>query len=185
MKGGRSFLALESLAVLSSLSYTVLISYNSRWCWPFALLGAGLYLYLCLQKRLYAESLLQVFYLGTGLYGWLNWGEGLIEAPDLLPGSFHLIFILSGLLLALLGAHFLRRYSNAAVPGLDAFTTVFSVLATLLMINLYAENWWYWIVIDAVSVWLYLTRKMHLTAGLFLLYTFLAINGLIQWQILS
>jgi nicotinamide mononucleotide transporter len=49
------------------------------------------------------------------------------------------------------------------------------------MVSLFPENWLYWIVIDAVSVYLYLQRGLKLTALLFVVYTLLAINGYLTW----
>ena len=44
------------------------------------------------------------------------------------------------------------------------------------------ENWFYWIVINIVSVWLYLDRGLELTAGLFVLYIALSISGYLSWR---
>lgn len=171
----------ELLAVAFSLTYTILITYDSIWCWPFALAGALIYLILCFQRRIYAESALQFFYLLTGVYGWFNWGDGLSNKPDLLGWEFHGIAIASGAVAVYLTGFLLKRYTDAARPYVDSFTSVFSILATLLMINLYSSNWAYFIVIDLVSVFLYYTRQMYFTSGLFVIYTILSINGLLQW----
>ncbi|HCQ15591.1 MAG TPA: hypothetical protein DIU20_04980, partial [Cryomorphaceae bacterium] len=45
------------------------------------------------------------------------------------------------------------------------------------------ENWLYWIVIDAVSIYLYVKRGLYFTAGLFVLYTFLSIKGALEWML--
>jgi len=44
------------------------------------------------------------------------------------------------------------------------------------------ENWLYWIVIDAVSIFLYIDRGLYQTAGLFVLYLILAVIGFIAWR---
>lgn len=172
---------LETIAVLSSLLYTVLITYDIIWCWLFSFIGVVLYLVLCYRKRLYAESFLQLFYLATTIYGFLNWGDGLSSSPTELPWEWHLGFIGAGALLFFTAGKLLRHFSDAASPYLDTFTTVFGILATLLMILLYPSNWLYWIVIDAVSVYLYYRRGLFLTSGLFALYTVLSVNGYWQW----
>jgi nicotinamide mononucleotide transporter len=174
-------LILEVLAVICSLLYTVLITEGIIWCWLFALLSAGLYLIICAQKRIYAEMVLQAFYLTMAIYGYQHWGAGLAEKLEPLPLIFHAGIITSGLALVLVSGYLLKRYTPAAKPLVDSFTTVFSVFATLLQINLFPENWLYFIVIDAVSVYLYLSRKLYLTALLFLIYTALAINGYLAW----
>ena len=44
------------------------------------------------------------------------------------------------------------------------------------------ENWLYWFVIDGVSVLLYITRELYLTAALFVLYLVLIIIGYWTWR---
>ena len=43
------------------------------------------------------------------------------------------------------------------------------------------ENWLYWLVIDAVSVYIYLERGLVLTAFLFMLYLVLIVIGWRRW----
>ncbi len=180
MKNGLKIL--EALGVISGLLYTWLLIEGMEICWLFALISSGIYLYLCFQKRIYAESLLQVFYLFTAVYGWMHWNEtnGIVGSNLSLP--LHGLVILSGFGMVVITGFLLKRLTDAATPYVDSFTTVFSVFATLLMINLIPENWLYWIVIDAVSIYLYLKRKLYLTAGLFGLYTLLAIKGTLEWM---
>jgi len=171
----------ELPAVLFSLAYTVLITYDVVWCWPFAMVASLWYIVLCYRRRIYAESLLQLFYLGTAIYGWWNWGEGLAQAPEALTWKRHLGFIGLGAAVTVLSGYFLGRFTDAANFYVDSFTTTFSIIATLLMIHLYPANWLYFIIIDLVSIYLYASRKMYLTSGLFVLYTLLSVNGWIQW----
>lgn len=173
---------LEIFAVASGMAYTLFITYGIIWCWLFAFISSALFLYICFQKRIYAESLLQMFYILTAVYGYLNWGETGGEIRNMLTWEVHGMIILSGGSLVLVSGLLLRRLTDAATPFVDSFTTVFSVFGTLLMINLYPENWYYWIVIDAVSIWLYLNRGLYITAGLFFIYVLMAINGAMEWM---
>lgn len=172
---------LEAIGVASALAYTFLIANLEGTAYAFALISALIYLFICFVKRIYAEALLQVFYIATGIYGWMYFNESGGELSGSLPLELHGMVIISGTALFITSGMLLRRLTNAATPFVDSFTTVFSIFATILMINLVPENWWYWIVIDAVSIWLYLQRKLYLTAGLFALYTVLAIYGVFSW----
>jgi nicotinamide mononucleotide transporter len=67
------------------------------------------------------------------------------------------------------------------MPIVDSFTTVFSIIATYMITKKVLENWLYWIVIDAVSIYLYLSRDLHLTSFLFMLYAIIAIFGYFSW----
>ncbi len=173
---------IELIAVAFSLLFTILFTYGYIICYLFAFLSASIYLILCFNKRIYAESLLQLFYIFTAFYGFLHWSDTGGEISPSLSTAYHASILGSGLILTALSGALLKRLTNAERPFVDSFTTVFSIFATLLMINLIPENWWYWIVIDLVSIWLYYKRGLYFTAVLFFLYAILAINGLFEWQ---
>ena len=67
------------------------------------------------------------------------------------------------------------------MPLLDAFTSVFSIIATLMVIKKILENWLYFIAIDIASIYLYYSRDLNQTAILFLLYSIIAIVGYYNW----
>ncbi|MEX0812382.1 MAG: nicotinamide riboside transporter PnuC [Chitinophagales bacterium] len=175
-------LILEIIAVLSGAAYTILISYGSLWCWLFAIISSIAFIYLCFSKRLLAETGLHTFYLAMGFYGFYSWdtAEGGF-APISLGWEYNFIIIIAAGGLSIISGHLLKRHSKAALPYLDAFTTIFSIIATFMMVGMVLENWIYWIVIDALSIYLYSKRGLYLSALLYLAYIGLAINGLINW----
>lgn len=173
---------LELSAVFSSLLYTYLLIQSNVWAWFFALIGSSLFLILCFKKRIYAESVLQVFYIGMAVYGYLNWQSTGGEIGGSLKLYQHIVYIGIGAMLVLLSSYLLKEYTDAKSPILDSFTTVFGIIATFLMVHLIPENWYYWIVIDALSIILYLRRRLFYSAALFVLYTVLAIIGVLEWM---
>jgi nicotinamide mononucleotide transporter len=179
----RALLWVEILSVAGGLAYTFLLIEGIVWCWLFGFLSAIGFLWLCIQKRLYAESVLQLFYMGTAVLGYLNWGATSGSVQNSLPVLYHAGIIAAAGALTLISGYLLKSLTQAAVPLIDAFTTVFSLFATLLMIYLIPENWIYWIIIDSVSIYLYFKRGLFITAGLFVLYTLMAIYGTIKWLV--
>ena len=93
----------------------------------------------------------------------------------------HLYIILTGALLAFILGFIFSTYTDAKMPIIDSFTTVFSIFATYMVVKKILGKWLYWIVIDAVSVYLYDSRDLHLTALLFIIYTSIAIFGYFNW----
>ena len=90
---------------------------------------------------------------------------------------FHLILLSGAVIGTVVLGVILKKNTDAMLPFLDAFTTVFSLAATWLMINMIHMNWLYWIVIDSVSIYLYAKRGLKLSSVLFLLYLLLALDG--------
>lgn len=175
----------EWFAVASSLLYVILITYKVLAAWIFAALSSLLYIYLCYSNRLYLESILQVFYFGMAIYGWFMWTSD-DETKDVTviqwPLKYHLYNVLISGALMLLFGYIFHQYSNQANPYLDAFTTIFSLMATFMVAKKVLENWIYWIIIDAFSVYLFASRGLYMTSVLFILYTLIAIFGYFSWK---
>jgi nicotinamide mononucleotide transporter len=73
-------------------------------------------------------------------------------------------------------------YTDSDVPYWDSFTTVFSFIATWMMARRYLGNWLIWIFIDAICVGIYIYKGLKPTAGLFMIYTVMAIYGYYSWS---
>ena len=173
---------IETAAVLLSIIYVILAAKQNIWCWAFAAISVVLYIYICFTSELFAETILQFFYLGMAGYGYYNWNEsnrGLKVSQWAV--SKHLLLILLGAIAAFLIGFYFTTYTNAKMPIVDSFTTVFAVIATYMMTKKVLENWLYWIVIDIVSIYLYFNRDLHLTSLLFIVYTLIAIFGYLSW----
>lgn len=175
----------EWLAITSSLLYVILVTYKVLAAWIFAALSSLLYIYLCYSNRLYLESILQVFYFGMAIYGWFMWTSD-DETKDVTviqwPLKYHIYNVLISGSLMLLFGYIFDQYSNQANPYLDAFTTIFSLMATFMVAQKVLENWIYWIIIDAFSVYLFASRGLYMTSVLFILYTLIAIFGYFSWR---
>ncbi len=164
---------IEIAAVTFSVAYTwMYLKGHLPWAFIPAAMGAALFAYICWNKKIYAESVLQVFYIGLAGLGLFGYGN---NAP--VSGLFHLVLISGAAVGTLTLAAVLARTTDAKLPLLDAFTTVFSLAATWLMVNMVHENWLYWIVIDTVSIYLYAKRGLKLSSVLFVLYLLLALDG--------
>ena len=173
---------IESIAVFFSVLYVLLAVKESIWCWGAALVSVTLYIYICYNAQLYPETALQVFYLLMAFYGYYQWNknDSTLKIQEWTTTK-HLLILLIGVLLTFLMGFYFTIYTNAAMPLVDSFTTVFSVFATYMVAKKVLGNWLYWIVIDAVSIYLYYSRDLHLTSLLFILYTVIAIFGYFSW----
>lgn len=178
-------LGLELAAVVLALIYVVLAIRENRLCWLAALASACLYIVVFWQAALLMESALQVFYAAMAIYGWIQWGANRSDNTLVITrwtSGYHwravaVIVVVSGLLGTVLHYH-----THAALPWLDSLTTVAALVATWMVTRKVIENWLYWIVIDALSVYLYLARDLQLTAMLFLGYIVLAYAGWQTWR---
>lgn len=176
----------EVAAVICGLIYIVLVTKENIWCWFWGGLNALLSIYLFIEIQLYAESILYAYYFLAAIYGWYAWkfAKRVSDTNAIVEWSWqrHLALILIGFAAAYLLYLLLSNYTDAQMPLVDAHTTIFSFLATYLVTRKVLSNWLYWIVIDAISVWLYISRGIELYALLMLVYTVIAVLGYFNWK---
>lgn len=185
---GEQFFAwspLELVAVVCAVLYLLFAIREHIWCWFFAGISTAIYVWLFFAARLYMESLLNVFYFGMAVYGWSVWQRGRTD-DHALPVSvwsarIHLKALAAIILLVLLVGTLLARNTDAAFPYVDSATTFAAIWATFLVARKVLENWWYWLAIDTVSIFIYWSRDLELTSLLFVLYVGMIPFGLVRW----
>ncbi|MCL1090527.1 nicotinamide riboside transporter PnuC [Shewanella profunda] len=178
--------AWEALAVLLAMAYLLLAMKASVWCWAAAFASTAIYTVLFWKVSLLMESVLNVYYMAMALYGYWLWTQGGDKQQGVKvttwPLKKHLTLIVTTGIISLLVGHGMATYTQAAFPYLDAATTCFAVMTTYLVAKKVLENWLYWVVIDLVSIYLYLSKGLMLTSLLFVLYVGLAVVGYFLWR---
>lgn len=175
----------EVIAVTLALVYLVLAIRQNVWCWPAALLSASIYLFLMWQASLYLQSVLQLFYMAMACYGWRRWRRGIDDPARTIVSwraTQHIvplaIIITSGLALGT----WMDRFSDAPFPFLDALVACGAVVTTWMVARKVLQNWHYWLIIDTVSLWLFVQQGLWLTAMLFFVYLVLVLVGYRAWR---
>ena len=176
---------LETTAVGLALAYIALAMRQSRLCWVAAIISAAIYIAIFTEVKLYMEAGLQLVYIAMAIVGWIFWGkDGSDEALAVTtrPLQFHLIVIAGIVMAATCTGFLLSHFTDAARPYIDSMTTVAAIVCTWMVTRKILENWLYWLVINSVSVWLFMDRGLDLTSGLFVLYTVLSVVGYFTWR---
>jgi nicotinamide mononucleotide transporter len=176
----------EALAVVLAIAYLLLAIRQSIWCWYCAAASTAIYIWLFFGAKLYMESVLNVFYFVMAIYGWMVWNSGRDATHELpvvsWPFRIHGTAILVIVLISATNGYLLNRFTDAAFPYIDSLTTWSAIWATFLVARKVLENWWYWLVIDAASIFIYLARDLQLTSLLFGIYVIMIPFGLISWS---
>lgn len=175
----------EIAGTIFNLLFLFLVIKENIWCWLFGILGSLLSIYLFLETKLYSEAILYSYYVVMGVYGWVKWSNK--KDNEQLPVTdfaikWHILWIIVCVILTSSLAWFFDSYTDANNPYIDAFTTIFAFFATYLEATKIRSVWYYWIVINGTSVWLYLHRGLEIYAILMLIYFILSFTGLVSWQ---
>ena len=143
-------------------------------------------MYIMYTAGLIMESFLQIFYICMAIYGWYVWSNKINEEQELKITSwkkqYHVYAIIILTLLAIISGFLLEKYTQAALPFLDAFTTWGAIITTYMVAKKIIENWIYWFVIDSISIYLFISRELYLTSLLFFIYLIIIIFGYRSWM---
>lgn len=177
---------LETLAVVLSIAYLVLAMKENSLCWYCAFFSTAIYVVIFGDVSLYMESALNVYYMAMAGYGWHQWQRGGSGNKGIAlcvwSARQHVIAISLIVLATVISGYVLTITTDARLPYVDSFTTWASILTTVMVARKVLENWLYWIVIDTVSIFLYVDRELYQTAAMFALYLVLATIGYFAWR---
>ena len=175
----------ELAAAALALAYVPLAIGQRLSCWIAAFVSAVLYVWVFFSARLYMESALNAFFAAMAVYGFWQWQhgrEGGALAVSRWPVVRHVLALLGIAAVAAVNAFFLARFTPAANPFIDSMLTWSSVFTTFLVARKVYENWYWWLLIDSVSVCLYFTRHLYLTMLLYAVYVVLCVVGMREWR---
>jgi nicotinamide mononucleotide transporter len=178
----------EMLAVFLSVTYLLFAIKQNLWSWPAAFFSTLIYSILFFDASLLMDSALNIFYLVMAVYGWYSWKYGNVKNQNIeleisTYGLKRNMQIIIGLIVvSLILGYIMANYTSAVYAYLDTFTTVFAVFSTYMLTRKVIENWLYWVVIDSVSIYIYINKGFYLTAILFALYSILAFVAYNNWK---
>ena len=156
------------------------------WVYPTGLISVIIYVSITFQYKLYGDMGIQIYYLVMSIYGWYFWTKkkGTHTSVSISKNNKQentIVFLL------FLGSFLLIRFglglTHSDVPGWDALTSALAITGMWLMARKKIEHWIAWIVVDSISVPLYIYKGLPLTSFQFLLFTILAGWGYLTWNI--
>ena len=185
LEQAQAFSTLEIIAVILAIAYLLLAIRQNIWCWLCAGLSTAIYVWLFVGAKLYMESALNGFYFLMAIYGWYVWSSGRTDGHErpVVRWSLntHVLAITVIVSISAFNGYLLSRYTDAAFPYVDSLTTWSAIWTTFLVARKVLENWWYWLVIDSASVFIYWVRDLQLTSLLFIIYVIMIPFGIVSW----
>ena len=171
---------LEFVAVFASLIGVWLGTTGKQIMWPWWGLSSALYGWLFISYSLYASAAVQFVFSAAAIWGWFGWGPKGAKSKSLSWLQRILIIIVGAVTWLAIAPLLISIGAAAARP--DAFGLVFSVVAQILMVLEFRENWLVWLIVDAVYVGLYWSQDLKFTSLLYVLFTAIALRGWINWR---
>jgi nicotinamide mononucleotide transporter len=178
--------AFELVAAIVTALSIWLATRENIWYYPTGLVALVMYTWVYFDAKLYAESVLQVVCFVLMLYGWYEWLHGGAHKTELpvtrTPRWAWIAGVTSGVLGSALVIAFQLRFTDNPNPYVDSSLFVWSLVTQWMTARKWIENWILWIVINTISVPLYVVRELWPTAVLYVVLWILAIVGYAKWR---
>lgn len=151
------------------------------------------YMAICWDAALYLEFGEQVFYFIACIFGVILWKKNMKKNDDgteqVIAKKFKLWQWLAVIGATLLGTVSLGWFGDVVLGStlsyLDAATVALAVIAQLLMVWRYREQWAIWIAIDAFSLIMFIILGNWSMVAMYIAWTINAIYGWYNWSKLN
>lgn len=181
---------IEAIGAVVGTIYIILEYKASSWLWLFGLLMPLFYIYLFFSNHVYANALINVYYVIISFYGIFSWKkmkESTSQEEELLhiqsfPKKHYPLLILSTLALTAILAFILRQLGESEVALLDGLTASLNIVGMWMLAKKYYQQWICWIIIEPIMVVLSLKTHMFPTAVMYFIYCFIAVMGYRKWK---
>ena len=164
----------------------LLAARNSIHTWWTGIVGCVLFGIVFFLSRLYADTLLQLFFIGTSAMGWRQWLVGGVDRkalPVTREAWSRIILVMVAAIAVAVGyGYILWRFTDAFAPFVDSLILTLSVTAQLLLMYRKYESWWFWLLVNTLSVALFSVRGLWITAGLYTAFWINAVVALVRWR---
>ncbi|MBO7463314.1 MAG: nicotinamide mononucleotide transporter [Bacteroidales bacterium] len=182
---------LEIVGTLIGIIYLWQEVKASIWLWLTGIVMPAIYTVVFFQNGLYADFGIQVYYIIAAVYGFLLWKFGKKNQNGNELRIVHTTASQAVVLCAITAVLFLpiywilTRYTDSNVPFFDSLTTAMSIVALWMLAKKHVEQWFAWIIIDALSSGLYFYKEIYFTAVLYAVYTVVAVYGYKKWDLME
>lgn len=158
---------------------------NSIHTWWTGIIGCVLFAVLFFRSQLYADTLLQAFFIATSAAGWWQWRRRGAATPlPVTRAALGLIAVSIGAAGAVAAGYgyLLWRFTDAYAPFADSLILALSVVAQLLLMYRKYDAWWFWLAVNTLSVTLFSFRGLWVTAVLYSAFWVNALVALKRWR---
>ncbi len=179
---------IEPIATILGIVYVLLMIRRNILCWVAGNISVTLQAISFYTVRLYADMVLQGVYFVMGCYGLWQWWRRSPKQPHERPiariRSFRtwLLAICVWIAGSTIWAFVLWKWTDAALPELDATLATASIVATWMQAHRYVENWLLWIGIDVAYAGVYWNRGLQLYVFLYIVFATMAWTGWRSWR---
>lgn len=180
------------ISAVTGVLYTMLAGKGKLSAYLFGTVNCVLYAGISFDAGLYGETILNAFYylpmMFVGFFAWKkNMDSGTNEVKKRHMSAMGRLWLTISITAATAAFGFVLKYMGDALPFVDSFTTVASVIAMIVSVKRFSEQWWIWLAVNVLSVYMWWTRfaagvDSMATLVMWLVYLINGIVILIKWE---
>lgn len=177
---------LELLGVGFGVVQVLLAKKNRILLYPFGIASVLITIYIMFYAGLYAEVLLNVYYLIMSIYGWAYWGKGSQGAEKVVISYSGKKEWATTVLIVAVGFPLLYwaliRFTDSTVPIWDAWITATAWAGMWLLARRKIENWILLNISNSFAIPLLVYKGLHLYSLLTVFLFIIAVLGYQEWR---
>ena len=180
---------LQAVGIVLGLLYLWLEYKANIWVWVVGAIMPLVHGVLYLTKGIYADAIMQLYYVFAGIYGLMVWLRKPTSKSDKHEGEIRHTpigwiapLVATYAVLHVVLYYLLSEFTDSTVPFFDSMSTALCIVAMWMLSRKLVEQWLVWLVVDMISVGLYFYKGIPGTASLYTLYCILAIAGYMRWR---
>lgn len=175
---------LQVVGTIFGITQVLLARKNNIHNYVFGIISILISLWVLYQARLYADILLNMYYLVMSIYGWFYWKNGRLAE---MPISYaHLADYGSaiGIVIAcfLMMSYWLSFHTNSDVPIWDALVSAFAWAGMWLMAKRKIENWVFLNMSNSIAIPLLFYKELYIYAALTIFLFIVGTSGYFKWK---
>jgi nicotinamide mononucleotide transporter len=176
----------EVVAMVITVASIYLATRENIWYYPTGLVALLMYTWIYYQAKLYAEAFLQIICFALMVYGWFEWLHGGTNRKVLSVTNTPRWAWIAGVIAGLAGwgltVWIQLTFTDNPNPYVDSSLLAWSLVAQWMTARKWIENWILWVLINTVSIPLYIVRGLWPTVFLYVALWILAIVGYREWR---
>lgn len=175
----------EWIAVIFGVLQVLLAWRSNVLLYPAGIISTGFSIFLLAKVQLYAESLLNAYYLIMSIYGWWHWLRREAQSPlPITKASRRQWLVTLGIVCLGWAVLYLvlRTYTDSDVPAWDAFVSATAWAGMWLLARRKLENWILLNISNIAAIPLLLHKQIPLYAMLTTVLFVVAIFGYVNWK---
>ncbi len=179
---------LEAIAVIFGMASVLLANRNHVALYPTGIISTALYIYIMAKPDvgLYAEAMLNVYYLVMSIYGWVLWNKKKgSENPAAISHNSKKDWLITGAIVVAGWAvlyTILSRFTDSDVPVWDALVSATAWAGMWLLAKHKVENWILLNISNLIAVPLQVHKGIPFTAILTVFLFIVAVSGYFRWK---